>query len=136
MNLERQRVEFGKMNKLYWFLFFLWQDDTLKQQMNSFLLSTASQHEIGSLDSKVHCLICKRKNTLVTQTLKTFSYSTCKSIKVKNISLWSFFQDFKISPNFLAVKMLDTVPFVILRSRSNMNNSVSSRSFFKIKIKM
>ncbi|XP_062569941.1 SWI/SNF-related matrix-associated actin-dependent regulator of chromatin subfamily D member 1-like isoform X3 [Saccostrea cucullata] len=29
-------------------------DDTLKQQMNSFLLSTASQHEIGSLDSKIH----------------------------------------------------------------------------------
>ncbi|XP_056007636.1 SWI/SNF-related matrix-associated actin-dependent regulator of chromatin subfamily D member 1-like isoform X3 [Ostrea edulis] len=29
-------------------------DDTLKQQMNSFLLSTASQHDIGSLDSKIH----------------------------------------------------------------------------------
>lgn len=44
--------------------------------------------------------------------------------------MWSFFQDFKISPNFLAVKMLDTVPFVILRSRSNMNNSLSLRSFY------
>lgn len=29
------------------------QDDTLKQQMNSFLLSTQSQHEIQALDNKV-----------------------------------------------------------------------------------
>ncbi|XP_041367166.1 SWI/SNF-related matrix-associated actin-dependent regulator of chromatin subfamily D member 1-like isoform X2 [Gigantopelta aegis] len=29
-------------------------DDTLKQQMNSFLLSTQSQQEIGSLDNKIH----------------------------------------------------------------------------------
>ncbi|KAK3109092.1 hypothetical protein FSP39_022822 [Pinctada imbricata] len=29
-------------------------DDTLKQQMNSFLLSTQSQHEISSLDNKIH----------------------------------------------------------------------------------
>lgn len=29
-------------------------DDTLKQQMNSFLLSTQSQQEIASLDSKIH----------------------------------------------------------------------------------
>jgi hypothetical protein len=32
---------------------FLFQDDTLKQQMNSFLLSTQSQNEIANLDSKV-----------------------------------------------------------------------------------
>ncbi|XP_052812200.1 SWI/SNF-related matrix-associated actin-dependent regulator of chromatin subfamily D member 1-like isoform X2 [Mya arenaria] len=30
-------------------------DDTLKQQMNSFLLSTQSQNEIASLDNKVSC---------------------------------------------------------------------------------
>lgn len=30
------------------------QDDTLKQQMNSFLLSAQSQQEIGSLDNKVY----------------------------------------------------------------------------------
>ena len=31
-------------------------DDTLKQQMNSFLLSAQSQQEIASLDNKVsHC---------------------------------------------------------------------------------
>ena len=29
-------------------------DDTLKAQMNSFLLSTASQQEIQSLDNKIH----------------------------------------------------------------------------------
>lgn len=29
-------------------------DDTLKTQMNSFLLSTASQQEIAGLDNKVH----------------------------------------------------------------------------------
>jgi len=29
-------------------------DDTLKQQMNSFLLSTQSQHEIQALDNKIH----------------------------------------------------------------------------------
>jgi SWI/SNF-related matrix-associated actin-dependent regulator of chromatin subfamily D len=29
-------------------------DDTLKTQMNSFLLSTASQQEIQSLDNKIH----------------------------------------------------------------------------------
>lgn len=30
------------------------QDDTLKQQMNSFLLSTQSQAEIANLDHKIH----------------------------------------------------------------------------------
>ena len=29
-------------------------DDTLKTQMNNFLLSTASQQEIQSLDNKIH----------------------------------------------------------------------------------
>lgn len=29
-------------------------DDTLKAQMNNFLLSTASQQEIQSLDNKIH----------------------------------------------------------------------------------
>ena len=29
-------------------------DDTLKQQMNNFLLSTQSQQEISGLDAKVH----------------------------------------------------------------------------------
>jgi len=29
-------------------------DDTLKTQMNSFLLSTASQQEIATLDNKIH----------------------------------------------------------------------------------
>ena len=29
-------------------------DDTLKQQMNNFLLSTTSQQEIAALDNKVH----------------------------------------------------------------------------------
>lgn len=32
-------------------------DDTLKTQMNSFLLSTASQQEIAGLDNKVHFTI-------------------------------------------------------------------------------
>lgn len=32
-------------------------DDTLKTQMNSFLLSTASQQEIAGLDNKVHLTI-------------------------------------------------------------------------------
>ena len=33
-------------------------DDTLKTQMNSFLLSTASQQEIAGLDNKVQTLVC------------------------------------------------------------------------------
>ena len=32
----------------------LLQDETLKQQMNSFLLSTQSQNEIANLDNKVN----------------------------------------------------------------------------------
>ena len=36
----------------------LLQDDTLKQQMNSFLLSTQSQNEIASLDNKVVYIDC------------------------------------------------------------------------------
>ena len=32
---------------------YILQDETLKQQMNSFLLSTQSQNEIANLDNKV-----------------------------------------------------------------------------------
>jgi hypothetical protein len=39
--------------KIYSIVEFHLQDDTLKQQMNSFLLSTQSQHEIQALDNKV-----------------------------------------------------------------------------------
>lgn len=35
-------------------------DDTLKTQMNSFLLSTASQQEIAGLDNKVHLIYILR----------------------------------------------------------------------------
>ena len=62
------------------------QDDTLKEQMKSFLLSTASQQEIASLDNKVMlpsgahvCLIKKQpmhvtvsRSTVMTITLAKF----------------------------------------------------------------
>ncbi len=41
-------------------------DDTLKTQMNSFLLSTASQNEIQSLDNKIHETV-DTINTMKTQ---------------------------------------------------------------------
>jgi len=38
-------------------IFVSYQDDTLKQQMNNFLLSTQSQQEIQTLDNKVLFII-------------------------------------------------------------------------------
>ncbi|KAL2293783.1 hypothetical protein Nmel_018847, partial [Mimus melanotis] len=73
-------------------------DDTLKTQMNSFLLSTASQQEIAALDNKIHETI-ETINQLKTQREFMLSFardpqgfindwlqSQCRDLKVKALS--------------------------------------------------
>jgi SWI/SNF-related matrix-associated actin-dependent regulator of chromatin subfamily D len=54
IRFENIRVEGAEQKKTACYDIEVEVDDTLKSQMNNFLLSTASQQEIQSLDSKIH----------------------------------------------------------------------------------